>query len=183
MLKIGLTGNIAAGKSEAEQIIKKNGYKVIDLDIVSHDLYNDKIIKSGLVKAFKTLNRKEIAKIVFSSGSEKEKLDNIFFPRLKEFISDYFKKNSKEKAVIISGALIFEAGYEDLFDKIIYIEAPYEIRLKRLEKRNNISEGEAKKRMNCQKDNSRRADYIIRNDKDLKNLEENIIKIFKELTL
>jgi len=184
MQKIGLTGNIAAGKSEAQKIIQTLGFEVIDLDEVSHNLLDfDDEIKTKVMSAFNTLERKKIAAVVFSDLKEKEKLEGIFFPRLKEFVLDYFKNNQDKKAVFVSGALLFEAGFGGLFNKTIYIDAPDKIRLARLMKRNSISEKEAKKRMDCQKDTSGYADFIIQNDEDLEKLKEKILNIFEKLML
>ena len=66
-MKIGITGNIAAGKSEVETIIKDSGFIVYDLDKITHELYENESIKSQLVKVFNTSNRNEISKIVFNS--------------------------------------------------------------------------------------------------------------------
>ena len=68
MLKIGLTGNIAAGKTQVEKIISSLGFSVIDLDNVSHEIleYN-KSAKDEILKEFKTLNRKELGNIIFKN--------------------------------------------------------------------------------------------------------------------
>ena len=148
MLKLGLTGNICAGKSEVEKILESKGYKVIDLDKVAHKfLENNKEIENH----FKTLDRKKIAQIVV----------------LDEFKKDYEK-------IVISGALLYEAEFDKLFDKIIYIDAPYEIRLKRLIKRNNLDEASALKRMNAQNDNKNKADIIINNSGTIEDLKKAI---------
>ena len=173
MVKIGLTGNIASGKSELEKIIKNKGFKVIDLDETVHFLFeNDKEIKAQILKEFKTLNRKEISNIVFNNLERKKVLENIIHPKLKEII-----KNLEDEKVFVSAALIYEAGFDYLFNKIIYVDAPYELRLKRLMKRNNLTIEQAQKIMNSQKNNKDKADFIIENSSTLDVLEENFNKI------
>ncbi len=175
MIKIGLTGNIASGKSEVENILLKKGFIVVDLDKVSHQLLkNNTVVQSEVLKEFKTSDRNELAKIVFSDLDKKKKLENIIYPKLKEYIINTFEINKDKKAVIISGALIYEAGFDGLFDKIIYIDAKKEIRLKRLMKRNKTDEKTALKRMNCQNDNKLKADIIIENNSDFENLNNKV---------
>ena len=74
--------------------------------------------------------------------------------------------------------MLFEAGFDKLFDKIIFIDAPYEMRLKRLMKRNNLDLKSAEIRLNAQNDNNKmKADYIIDNSKTIQDLEEAIDSI------
>jgi dephospho-CoA kinase len=168
MIKLGLTGNICSGKSEVEKIIENKGLKVIDLDKISHKLLEN---NSEIYEHFKTLNRKEIAQIVFSDIKEKKFLENIIHPLLYDFILDEFKKDYD--IIVISGALIYEAEFDKLFDKIIFVDAPYEIRLQRLIKRNNLSMDESKKRLNCQNDsNKSKADFIIENNGSIEELKK-----------
>ena len=181
MLKIGITGNIASGKSEVEKIISSFGFLVVDLDIVSHKLLNDdEKLKSAIFKEFQTLDRKKIANIVFNNKEKLEKLNAIFHPFLKEYILNLF--NTTKSTVFVSGALIYEAGFNGLFDKIIFVDAPYEIRFKRLMKRNKLAKEEAKKRIDNQNINYKnQADFILENDCELDVLKEKVKKILKAL--
>ena len=181
MKKIGLTGNIASGKSEIEKILRKKGFFVVDLEVVSHDLLeNSEIIKSKILKEFQTLNRSEIGKIVFSDNKKRKILDDIFHPELKKYLLDLFKKDYE--IIFISGALLYEAGFDCLFDKIIFIDSPFEIRLKRLIKRNNLDENEALKRLNAQNVSFKpKANFIVENDSNIDELEKKINKILERL--
>lgn len=174
MIKVGISGKIASGKSEAEKIIKEKGFFVFDLDIISHNLLeNDKNIQSEILKEFKTINRKELSKIVFSDNQKKAKLENIIHPKLKKIIFELFEKYKNEKIIFISGALLFKSGFYKFFDKTIFINAKKEIRLERLIKRNNITEKEALLKIDAQDDNAL-ADIIIENNDNFSNLKEKI---------
>ncbi len=182
MIKIGLTGNIASGKSEVENILFKKGYLVVDLDKISHQLLEeDNEVKNKILAEFKTLKRNELAKIVFSDLDKKKKLENIIYPKLKEYIVNYFEINKDKKAVIVSGALIYEAGFDGLFDKIIFVDAKKEIRLNRLMQRNNMDRKTALKRMNCQNDNKIKADIIIENNDDINTLNKSVDEVIAML--
>lgn len=183
MKKVGLTGNIAAGKSEAEKIISDMGFCVFDLDKIVHGFYeNDNLIKNSIMQKFATLDRKELAKIVFSDLQKKKELEEIIYPKLKETIFEIFEKYKNEKYIFISGALIFESGFSRYFDKIIFIDAPEELRLERLIKRNNFDEYEAKRRIKAQGDSNKvKSDIIIQNVSDFETLKNNIIKALELL--
>lgn len=181
MLKVGISGKIASGKSEVENILQKLNYKVFDLDILVHKLFDEnEDIKVKIKNEFNTLDRKQIASIIFSDKNKKKILENILYPKLKEIISDIFNKNKNEEMIFISGALLFKSGFYKLFDKTIFINANDEIRLKRLMKRNNLDKDEAKKRLNLQDDGSL-ADFVIENNDDIEKLSKNISDIIKTL--
>ena len=180
MIKVGLSGKIASGKSEIEKMLQNMGYLVFDLDKISHSLFDDEPIKNKILNTFKTLDRKEIGKIVFNDNTRKEKLEEIIYPKLKEIIFELFEKYKEEKAIFISGALLFKSGFYKFFDKTIFIEADDEIRLKRLIKRNNLELTEAKARLNLQDDKTF-ADFIIENNKDKEKLNNELNKVLKTL--
>lgn len=174
MIKVGISGKIASGKSEAEKIIKEKGFLVFDLDILARNLFeNDKDIRLKILNEFKTLDKKEIAKIVFNNFQKKENLENIIHPKLKEIIFELFEKYKNEKIIFISGALLFKSGFYKFFDKTIYVDANKELRIERLIKRNNITKKEALLKIDAQ-DDSNLADFIIENNKDFLNLKEKI---------
>ncbi len=171
MLKVGITGKIAAGKSSVENILRKKGFLTVDLDEVSHNLFEDnKDTKEKILKEFHTLSRKKIGDIVFSDKAKRKKLESIIYPKLQNYILNLFKKDYP--VVFISGALLYEAGFDKFFDKIVYIDTNENTRLKRLIKRNNYTETEAKKRILAQKDDYKyKADFVIEN-----NSKETILK-------
>lgn len=183
MLKIGITGNIASGKSEVEKIIRSLNYPVFDLDIISHDILNNDFNVKKLVKReFQTLKRNEIAAIVFNDETKKKKLEEIMHPVLKQKVKEIFKLNEDKKAVFVSGALIFEAGFDTLFDKIIFVDAKITLRKERLKKRNNLSDNEAQVRLNSQslkfKD---MAHFVILNDLGLDELRNETMRVLNSL--
>jgi len=177
-MKIGITGNIAAGKSEVESLIKNSGFAVYDLDKITHELYENESIKSRLFDVFNTFDRNEISKIVFNSKEKMKLLESIIHPELKNFIQSI----NEDNLVFVSGALIYEAGFDKYFDKIIFVSAPKELRLKRLIKRNNYTEAEALKRIEFQSSNYQdKADFVILNDATLDNLKTKVQEILSKL--
>ena len=181
MIKVGISGKIAAGKSEVEKILLDMNYPVYDLDNISHNLLNDnEQIKVQILDEFNTLDRKELANIVFNDELKKQKLENIIYPELKKEVFNIFEKHKKDKFVFISGALLFKSGFYKLFDKTIYVEAEEKIRLERLMKRNNLLKETALARLNLQ-DDGNCADIIIENNYDVSDLRKEIIKLIAQI--
>ena len=167
MLKIAITGNIASGKSLFEQFLKDKGFKVLCLDNVTHSLYeNSPRLREFLLKKFNTVNRIEVADIVFNNSILKKELEDFIYPLILDEMKNFFKENLNKPFVFVSAALLFEAGFDKYFDKIVLICADENIRIKRLMARNSISKAEAKLRIDSQmKEDFKKehADYVIDN--------------------
>lgn len=195
MIKIGLTGNIASGKTMSENIFKSYGINVISADDIVHDLLkNDKNVIKKVTNIFpdddifenKTLSRKKLAKIVFNSKDSRTKLENILHKEVIEKINDFFEINKNEKIAIASVPLLFEAKLENMFDVIIFIQANENIRLKRLMNRNNYNQEFAKKIMDAQMNEDSKlplSDFIIQNNQDEAFLKKQIDEIIKKVNI
>ena len=181
MLKVGISGKIASGKSEVEKFIQQSGFLVFDLDVISHELLEkDEKVKTQVLNEFKTLKRKELSKIIFNDENKKQMLEKIIHSKHREIIFEIFEKHKNERAIFISGALLFKSDFYKYFDKTIFVNADENIRLLRLMKRNNLSKSEAQKLLNLQ-DDGELADYIIENNSDILNLEYNTKKVLEEI--
>ena len=183
MIRIALCGNIASGKSTVQKFLEKNGYKVLDTDKVAHELLN--VSNSKLYTEFKNLDvfengefsREKLGKLVFADKEIKQKLENILHPQIREKIKEFFDKNQNEKYLFVGIPLLFEAGMTDLFDKIVFIYADDDIRLKRLLHRNGYSVDYAKARLNSQmrqEEKAQKSDYVINNNGSVEELIKNI---------
>ena len=96
-----------------------------------------------------------------------------------------FNKNTNEKVVFVSIPLLFETKQEEMFDKIIFISADKETRLKRLIERNNYTKEYALTRINSQMDEEeklKKSDFIVQNNSDLEHLKDGIKDILNNLT-
>lgn len=190
MIKIAICGNIASGKSTVQKLLENQGYRVLDTDKVAHELLT--VNNSELFLEFKKFDvfengefsREKLGKLVFTNKEIKQKLENILHPQIREKIKEFFEQNQNEKYLFVGIPLLFEANMTDLFDKIIFIYAADDIRLKRLLLRNGYSVEYAKARLNSQmrqEEKTQKSDYVINNNGSIEELNVNIIKLFEQI--
>lgn len=183
MLVIGLTGNIGCGKSSLSNILKNNSLDIIDADIISRDIMNDKDLLNKIFETFGndikredgTLNRKELGKIVFNDDEKLIMLNNITHPAIKNEIKKRIKEieDNNRNIVVVDAALLIEGNFLDLVDKLVVISCDLDVQLNRIMKRDNITKEEAISRIKSQMDQNEKikyGDYIIDNSKGLDEL-------------
>lgn len=190
MIKFALCGNIASGKSTVQKLLEEHGYKVLDTDKVAHELLT--VNNSELFLEFKKFDvfengefsREKLGKLVFTNKEIKQKLENILHPQIREKIKEFFEQNQNEKYLFVGIPLLFEANMTDLFDKIIFIYADDDIRLKRLLLRNGYSVEYAKARLNSQmrqEEKTQKSDYVINNNGSIEELYKNLFKLLEQI--
>lgn len=186
---IVLTGCIASGKSSVANILKLLGFSVIDADKISHNLLDE--LRDTVAKIFgdefinnNKVDRKKLAKYVFSNKIELEKLENLLHPKIKEKI--YTLAEDLEKLNLpyfIDIPLFYEKkNYE--FSKVAVVYTPKKMAIKRLVLRDHFDEKTAIERLNLQIDIEEKkkiADFVIDNSKDLKHLNDEIDKFISQL--
>lgn len=192
---IGITGGIGSGKTEVAKVFKKLGAKIISGDEIGKDVVEkNQIIMKRLVKTFgkviltknSKLNRRKLGEIAFSTAEGKNKLNRIIHPYLLSSLRKKIKEYRKRKKglVVVDAALIVEWGLQKELDYLILVKSSLLNRIKRLRNYTGYSQKEAMNRIKAQiKDRTRRryADYIIRNDKDLKELRKKVLFLWKRL--
>ena len=187
---IGLTGGIGSGKSTVLKLFKILGVKTYSADesakkLVNTDPYLINLIKSSFgdnIYDKGILNSRKLSKIVFEDTEKLKLLNSIIHPAVaKDF--KLFLNSNKEDYIVKEAAIIFETKSENSYDKIIFIQAPLEIRIERVINRDNISREEVMKRINNQIDENLiidKCDYVIRNE-NKEDLEDKVLSIHLDL--
>lgn len=188
MLILGLVGGIASGKSTVANYLRDLGAIVLDADRAGHHVLREPEVIAAVTErwgekvldAKGQVNRKEVAKIVFGQGNvaERKFLEDLTHPRIEALLKAELEaiKNSPEPppVVAIDAALLFEAGWDRLCDKILYVDAPRDVRLERAVARGWSTEQfaarEAAQLPLVEK--AARAHIVIRNVRTLENIRE-----------
>ena len=193
MIKIGLTGNIASGKSIVQSYLEKKGIPVIDADWICHRLMeeNEEVIEK-VKKLFDgkdilledgRLGRHKIGLIVFADPEKMEALEDILHPLVEERIKKFFNDNEDEEVVVASVPLLFEENMQNMFDRTILVCADKKIRLQRLMTRPLEHAIERINAQVSQEEKRNMADFIIENNNNLIELETQIEKTLERLWL
>ena len=188
---IGITGSIACGKSTVSNYLKSKGYIVIDADRIGHEALDDDYVKEKLIVAFgneiledNKINRQKLGELVFGNSSNLNVLNSIIHPEIRKKILEKIDKNNDKELIFIDVALLFEAKFDDLVDKIIVVYVDKNTQLTRLMKRNSISKKEALSRIVSQMSPTEKAklgDYTVNNNLDVINTYEQVDKVLSEL--
>lgn len=190
MKTVGLTGGIGSGKSTVAAMFEDLRVPVYYSDIEAKNLMNtSEKIRLGVIQLFGEkayengrLNRSYIAQIVFKNRDLLDKLNGLVHPEVRKHFKEW---NSKQEAAytVQENPLIFETNSQDDFDLVIMVTAPDMVRIQRVMKRDQVSEGQVRDRMSNQMKDSLRlegSNFVIMND-DLKETNKQVLKIHQEI--
>jgi dephospho-CoA kinase len=190
-LTVALTGGIGSGKSTVADIFNELGVPVIDTDAISRELVrpgseclakicqrfgNDIINKKGQLK------RKALRKRIFQSPKDKVWLEKLLHPRIYE-VSQRRIKEQTYPYVIVVIPLLIESGKKKSYNRVLVIDAPESLQIKRASERDGLSSEQIKLMIATQCPHSQRiaaADDIITNNGDLKSLKEQVQTLHQE---
>lgn len=199
MLKVGITGGIGSGKTTVSNIFNDLGIEVIDSDVIAHQLIEkDQDVLREAVNTFGdsvldntgAIDRKKLARIIFSNKEKKQQLESILHPRIRQEVlrraqgndtSDDISKNGRY--IIIVVPLLLETDFHTLVDRILVVTADEEIRIERVKQRDNRTLNDIRSIIDNQLKEETRlnaADDIIENNSDIKNLSAQIERLDKK---
>jgi len=161
MLRVGLTGGIASGKSTVAEMLRERDIPVLEADPLGHELLEpgqaayDEVVRDfgkEVLDPSGKVNRAKLGGIVFSDAQKRARLDQILHPRILDVVRKWFAALEGPEApelAVVEAALIIEAGYNKELDKVIVCWCRPEQQIERLEER-GLSVEDARRRMAAQ---------------------------------
>lgn len=198
MLKVGLTGSIAVGKTFVCEVFAELGAFVLDADLTAREVVEPGteglklIVENFGVEVLQpdgTLDRIKLGAIVFADEKKRQLLNGIVHPLVIAKQDDWLSQKELEKPdaiAVIDAALMIESGSYRRFDRLIVVWCDSDIQLERLMLRNNLSKEEALKRTKAQmpqEEKKRYADFLIDTSEGFENTRSQTIEVFEQLRL
>ena len=186
MIKIGITGSLASGKTTASKMLSFRRGPLFSADKAVKELYRNKNFKSLIGKKFKIKNNNQIKKYLKNLILEDKKkiirLEKIIHPLVRKKMRNFTLQNKNKKLVFYEIPLLIESKLMKHFNIVIFIKAKKQLRLKRFQSKsgdkklfNVLNE----KQMNDKK-KIKYCDYVVVNEKNLNILKKNLIAIIKK---
>jgi non-canonical purine NTP pyrophosphatase (RdgB/HAM1 family)/dephospho-CoA kinase len=188
---IGLTGNIGCGKTTVAREFEDLGVKVIEADRIGHQLLEKEKIKKRVVNIFTesvlngkgNISRKKLRNLVFKDKKKLKLLNSILHPLMVKEIKKKIRM-SQSNLIIVDAAVLLEAGWDSLVDKILVVTTSYHTQLKRIKDQSDFSPVEIKGIMEAQFPQSekiKRADFVIENEGSIDKTRQQVRKLWEKL--
>ena len=195
-MTIGVTGGIGSGKSTVCALFGAWGADLVDADKVGHEVLEDPEVKRALLEAFGdeisnsdgSLDRRELGRRAFATEASRLRLTDIVWPEVGKRLLDTvtrFRESGSEILVVEASVLLERGDPEGIYETVVVVTAPEDLRIERTMKRLGITEAEVRDRMRHQMPEAEkieRADYVIVNDKGVDVLEARARKLWADLT-
>lgn len=198
MLKVGLTGSIAVGKSFVCEVLAELGCVVLDADQTAREVVQPNTIGLRLIvgnfghqvlQESGELDRVKLGSIIFNDETKRQLLNEIVHPLVIDAQNNWLSEKESENPngiAIIDAALMIESGGYERFAKLIVVWCDSVIQLERLMLRNNLSEEKALKRINAQMPQEEKktyADFLIDTTEGFEATRKQTEKVFQQLKI
>lgn len=198
MLKVGLTGSIAVGKTFVCEVLRELGCAVLDADQTARDVVKPQtkglqsIIEhfgAEVLQADGQLDRLKLGGIVFSDERKRQLLNSIVHPLVIRAQDEWLHEREFENPsgiAVVDAALMIESGSYQRFDKLIVVWCDAEIQIERLMLRNNLARAEAIQRIKAQMPQDEKktyADFLIDTSKGFEDTRQRTAEIYAQLKL
>lgn len=188
-LTIGLTGGIAAGKSEALAAFARLGAATLSSDAVVHELLQSEQMRDLLVARWGeevapdgTLDRSKIGEIVFADPEQLVWLETQIHPLVGERTAAWLAAlPAQTEVAVVEVPLLFEAGRDEVFDTSVAIVTDDDVRRARAEARGHALVDEREARQLSQDEKAARAEHIVANDGSVEDLERALSALLAKL--
>lgn len=196
MLKVGLTGSIAVGKSFVLEVLRELGARTMDADQIARECVEPGTsglsavvgeFGDGVLAADGSLDRMKLGAIIFSDEAKRQRLNSILHPFIiarQDEVMRQWDAETPDAIAVVDAALMIESGGYKRFDKLIVVHCQPEIQLQRLMKRNHLSRAEAALRIKSQmpqEDKMKYADYLIDTSGEFENTRNQVEELWRKL--
>jgi dephospho-CoA kinase len=189
---VGLTGGIGAGKSEALAALERAGAATLSSDAVVHELLATDAVRDELVGRFGAeiapagrIDRDAMARVVFADAEQRAWLEGYLWPKVGERIwawrEELAERDEPPCAAVVEVPLLFESGMGEAFDHTIAVVADGDLRAERIGARGHAEVASRESRQLSQKEKAERADFTVRNDGTVQELEEVLAGILETI--
>jgi dephospho-CoA kinase len=193
MVRVGLTGGIASGKSMVADELAARGAVIIDADVLARevvepgtpafaaivDRFGAQVLRDGQI------DRAQLAKIVFADPLARRDLERIVHPAVRARATELERAAGDAAVVVHVIPLLVETGQHEDFDVVVTVDADHETQIQRLMLRNGFTRAEAESRIAAQasrEDRRRAADVVVHNTGSVTQLREQIDALWAELS-
>ena len=197
ILRVGLTGGIASGKSTVGRTLAGLGCMVVDADAIVARLYRpggagfEALVRTygkEIVRSDGTIDRPKIAAIAFVDDASAKKLNDLIHPLViaeeEQFIAAEAQRfPDRDRIVVVEATLLLESGGKNRYDKIVVVDSAPDVQIERAVKRGMQRDDAVRRSERQMKADARRsqADYIIENNGDVRALENETLRIYEKL--
>jgi dephospho-CoA kinase len=187
-LVVGLIGGIGSGKSQVASAFARRGARIIAGDQLGQAALRDPVIKArviarwgeGILDENGDIDRRRLAAIVFADESERKALEAITHPWIHRRIHaclEEARADARVPLIVLDAAIMLEAGWNDVCDRLVYIDAPRAVRLERVSRQRGWNETEWETREQAQlplTEKVVRADHVLDNSFSLEHLNRQV---------
>ena len=190
LLKVGLTGGIASGKTTVSNLFVKLGVPVVDADVIAHALVEPgqaalkQIIQtfgSSLINKDGSLNRAKLRQKIFADSRQREKLELILHPRIRQAMQEKMAGLSVPYC-LLSIPLLLEKGWQSRVDRVLVVDCPHDLQIQRLIARDGLSIDEIDHIMKTQANRDARlaiANDVIYTDCNFSQLQKQVLALHR----
>lgn len=188
-LTIGLTGGIAAGKSEALKAFSRLGAATLSSDAVVHELLETEPLRGRLVERWgpevisaEGVDRAKIGEVVFADPEELTWLEGQIHPLVQQRTAEWLLSLPADTEVaVVEVPLLFEAGSDKVFDTTVAVVTADEVRRERAAARGHALVDEREARQLTQPEKAERAEHVVTNDGSVEDLEQALSALLAKL--
>jgi len=196
MLRVGLTGGIATGKSTVGAMFVELGCHLIESDQITHQLFEPgQAVHAAVVKQFGnrilaldgTIDRRILGDIVFRDPQARGKLNSLVHPAIIQRQQEWLKEMQAQDPhgiAIVDAALMIEVGTYKNYDKVIVVTSSSELQKERLRARSALSDEEIESRIRSQMPNEEKikyADFVIDNSGAIESTRVQVETVYRQL--